>query len=204
MCGGGGGKSDKEGGCSLKSFERVSDGTEGITFSICDSSCWFEFVLSEIISTVVIGVLVVEEWGSCISEISCTISSLLKIEFVFSMITTGGSTMVTTWGTVEVSWFVGIITTVLSLGDCSSSCAEEISWLASTIGSVSKGWWTSLSKEKSMDVDTEINLMDVLTVGISYRESEDGEKDGNFTPYAIPGQVFKTTIKSDEVTEDEE
>ncbi len=61
-----------------------------------------------------------------------------------------------------------------------------------------------LSKEKSMDADTEINLMDVLTVGISYRESEDGEKDGNFTPYAIPGQVFKTTIKSDEVTEDEE
>lgn len=59
-----------------------------------------------------------------------------------------------------------------------------------------------MGKEKSIDKDIMINLMHLFDFGITYRESEDGEKDGNFTPFMNPGQVCKTIIKSDEVTED--
>lgn len=59
-----------------------------------------------------------------------------------------------------------------------------------------------MGKEKSVDKDVMINLMHLFDFGITYRDSEDGEKDGNFTPFMNPGQICKTIIKSDEVTED--
>lgn len=49
---------------------------------------------------------------------------------------------------------------------------------------------------------TEINIMDVLSMGVSYRES-DGENEGNFTPFAVPGPSFKKAIKDNEVTEED-
>lgn len=61
-----------------------------------------------------------------------------------------------------------------------------------------------LEKNKSVDTDTMVNLMNLLEMGVTYREAEDGEKSGNFTPYLQPGTILKTVIKSDELTEDEE
>lgn len=61
-----------------------------------------------------------------------------------------------------------------------------------------------LERNKSTDEDIVVNLMDLMTMGVTYRESDDGEKSGNFTPYVQPGTVLKTVIKSDEVTEDED
>lgn len=59
-----------------------------------------------------------------------------------------------------------------------------------------------LAQNKTEGEDSEINLFQLLDIGISYREGEDGEKDGNFTPYAVPGQEFKLIVKDDENTED--
>jgi len=61
-----------------------------------------------------------------------------------------------------------------------------------------------LEQNKSKDADTVINIMNLLEIGVTYRESDDGEKSGNFTPYVQPGTILKTVIKSDEFTEDEE
>lgn len=61
-----------------------------------------------------------------------------------------------------------------------------------------------LEKNKSTDEDVIVNLMNLMDIGVTYRESEDGEKTGNFTPFIQAGTIFKTIIKSDEMTEDEE
>lgn len=61
-----------------------------------------------------------------------------------------------------------------------------------------------LEQNKSKDKDIVINLLDILDMGVTYRQSGDGEKDGNFTPYLQAGQVLKTVIKSDEMSEDDE
>lgn len=61
-----------------------------------------------------------------------------------------------------------------------------------------------LEKNKSTDEDLSVNFFNLLEMGVTYRESEDSEKDGNFTPYLQPGVIMKTVIKSDEVTEDED
>ena len=61
-----------------------------------------------------------------------------------------------------------------------------------------------LEKNKSTDSDISINLMNLMEMGVTYRESDDGEKNGNFTPYIQPGTIMKTVIKSDEMTEDED
>ena len=61
-----------------------------------------------------------------------------------------------------------------------------------------------LDKNKSTDADTSINIMNLIEMGVTYRESADGEKDGNFVPFIQPGTIFKTIIKSDEMTEDDE
>jgi hypothetical protein len=60
-----------------------------------------------------------------------------------------------------------------------------------------------LNQNKSAGNDIEINLMQLLDLGISHRESDDAEKEGNFTPYARPGQEFKLLVKDDEETEAE-
>ena len=61
-----------------------------------------------------------------------------------------------------------------------------------------------LDKNKSTSSDVNINLMNLIEMGVTFRESDDGEKDGNFVPYIVPGTIFKTLIKSDEMTEDDE
>lgn len=61
-----------------------------------------------------------------------------------------------------------------------------------------------LDKNKDQNTDTVVNIMNLLEMGVTYRESDDGEKDGNFTPFIQPGTIFKTLIKSDEMTEDDE
>jgi hypothetical protein len=59
-----------------------------------------------------------------------------------------------------------------------------------------------LNKQKEEGTDVEVNLMNLMTLGISHRESEDGEKEGNFTPYLQPGQELKLLVKDDEDTEE--
>lgn len=61
-----------------------------------------------------------------------------------------------------------------------------------------------LDKNKSTSSDTILNLMNLIEMGVTYRESDEGEKDGNFVPFIQPGTIFKTVIKSDEMTEDDE
>lgn len=61
-----------------------------------------------------------------------------------------------------------------------------------------------LEQNKSKDKDIVINLLDIIDMGVTYRGSGDSEKDGNFTPFLQAGQVLKTVIKSDELTEDDE
>lgn len=61
-----------------------------------------------------------------------------------------------------------------------------------------------LDRNKSTSEDTVLNLMNLIELGVTYRESDDGEKDGNFVPFIQPGTIFKTVIKSDEMTEDDE
>lgn len=61
-----------------------------------------------------------------------------------------------------------------------------------------------LEKNKSTDEDVVVNLMNLLDMGVTYRETDEGEKTGNFTPYVQAGTILKTVIKSDEMTEEED
>lgn len=44
---------------------------------------------------------------------------------------------------------------------------------------------------KSMEEDFELDFMNLLTLGISYRANDEAEKEGNFTPYVHAGNDFK-------------
>lgn len=59
-----------------------------------------------------------------------------------------------------------------------------------------------LNKMKKAGEDVEINLMHLLDLGVTSRESDDEEKEANFTPYCTPGQEFKLAIKDDGTTEE--
>lgn len=59
-----------------------------------------------------------------------------------------------------------------------------------------------LNRNKTTGQDIEVNLMQLMDIGITYRES-DGEKEGNFTPFITPGQEFKLLVKDDDETEEE-
>jgi hypothetical protein len=59
-----------------------------------------------------------------------------------------------------------------------------------------------LNRRKKPGEDVEINLMHLLDLGITCRESDEEEKDANFTPYCTPGQEFKLAIKDDGITEE--
>jgi len=62
-----------------------------------------------------------------------------------------------------------------------------------------------LEQNRDKDSDRVVNLMNLIEMGITYRESpDDSEKGGNFTPFLQPGTILKTIIKSDELTEDED
>jgi hypothetical protein len=59
-----------------------------------------------------------------------------------------------------------------------------------------------LNEQKAAGSDIELNLMQLIDLGISYRENDEAEKEGNFTPYAAPGQEFKLLVKDDAETEE--
>jgi len=61
-----------------------------------------------------------------------------------------------------------------------------------------------LNEKKTPGEDISVNVMQLFDMGISYRENDEGEKTGNFTPYMIPGQEYKLMVKDDGETEDEE
>jgi hypothetical protein len=58
------------------------------------------------------------------------------------------------------------------------------------------------NENKAPGTDYDINLMQLIDIGISHRENEEAEKEGNYTPYARPGQEFKLLVKDDEETEE--
>lgn len=60
---------------------------------------------------------------------------------------------------------------------------------------------SNLSQQKEEGADVETNLFHLVELGITHTEV-DGEKDGNFVPYANPGQEFKLMAKADGDTED--
>lgn len=59
-----------------------------------------------------------------------------------------------------------------------------------------------VNQNKSTDSDFTLNLMQLIDLGVSYRENEDAEKEGNYTPFAAPGQEFKLLVKDDADTEE--
>lgn len=59
-----------------------------------------------------------------------------------------------------------------------------------------------VNERKSQDGEYKLNIMELFDLGVSYRAAEEGEKDGNFTPFMIPGQEFKLLIKDDSSTEE--
>lgn len=61
-----------------------------------------------------------------------------------------------------------------------------------------------LAEHKDTNVDVSIDMLGFFDMGVSYRESEDGENDGNFTPFTTPGPVFKKAIKDNDLTEDDD
>lgn len=62
-----------------------------------------------------------------------------------------------------------------------------------------------LAENKSTEHDVSIDLFGWMDAGVTYRASDDdSECDGNFTPYVVPGPVFKRTIKDNDITEGEE
>lgn len=62
-----------------------------------------------------------------------------------------------------------------------------------------------LERNRDKDRDVIVNLMNMIEMGITYRESpDDSEKSGNFTPFVQAGTTLKTIIKSDDLTEGED
>lgn len=59
-----------------------------------------------------------------------------------------------------------------------------------------------LNTEKSVGNDVKVNILDSVTLGITHRDNEDAEKEGNFVPYALPGIDFKMMVKDDGETEE--
>lgn len=59
-----------------------------------------------------------------------------------------------------------------------------------------------LNENKTTDENVILNMFDIFNFGVAYRESDDGEKDGNFVPYLEPRPALKTMFKSDEDTEE--
>lgn len=60
-----------------------------------------------------------------------------------------------------------------------------------------------LNENKNAGNDITLNLMQLFDMGISFRDNEDAEKEGNYTPFLVPGQEFKLLVKNDEDTEEE-
>lgn len=59
-----------------------------------------------------------------------------------------------------------------------------------------------VNEHKAAGTDFELNLMQLLDIGVSHRENDEAEKEGNYTPYARPGQEFKLLVKDDNDTEE--
>lgn len=56
---------------------------------------------------------------------------------------------------------------------------------------------------KSEDEDVIINFMELFDIGISYRKNDEAEKEGNFTPFLVPGREMKLLAKDDAITEED-
>lgn len=65
-----------------------------------------------------------------------------------------------------------------------------------------RGMIDHLNQNKTPGRDVEINVLDLFDIGIAYRENEEAEKEGNFTPFMRPGQEFKLLVKDDDQTEE--
>jgi hypothetical protein len=59
-----------------------------------------------------------------------------------------------------------------------------------------------VNENKAAGTDYELNLMQLIDLGVSHRSNEEAEKEGNYTPYTRPGQEFKLLVKDDEDTEE--
>jgi hypothetical protein len=59
-----------------------------------------------------------------------------------------------------------------------------------------------INEHKAAGTDYELNLMQLIDLGVSHRENDEAEKEGNYTPYARPGQEFKLLVKDDDDTEE--
>lgn len=59
-----------------------------------------------------------------------------------------------------------------------------------------------VNENKAPGTDFSINLMQLIDLGVTHRENDEAEKEGNYTPYAAPGQEFKLLVKDDDETEE--
>ena len=60
-----------------------------------------------------------------------------------------------------------------------------------------------LKERANVDENVMVNMYGLYMMGVTYRPSDDGEKEGNFTPYFEPTPKMKTFFKSDDDTENE-
>jgi hypothetical protein len=60
-----------------------------------------------------------------------------------------------------------------------------------------------VNERKAPGTDYSVNLMQLFEIGINHRVTEDGEKEGNYVPFLVPGQEFKLMVKDDSETEQE-
>lgn len=59
-----------------------------------------------------------------------------------------------------------------------------------------------VNERKAPGTDYSLNILQLFELGVSHRETEEGEKEGNYTPFIIPGPEFKIIVKDDSETEE--
>lgn len=55
---------------------------------------------------------------------------------------------------------------------------------------------------KTPGEDAHLDLLQLIEIGITERNNDEAEKDGNLTPYVTPGKEMKLLVKSDDETEE--
>lgn len=59
-----------------------------------------------------------------------------------------------------------------------------------------------LRRNKPEDGNLQLNILDHFTVGLTQRDNEEAEKEGNIVPYVLPGVNMKIACKNDDETEE--
>lgn len=62
----------------------------------------------------------------------------------------------------------------------------------------------SVSAKKSSGSENELDVMGLFVLGVTYRENEEAEKEGNYTPYIKPSTQFELLVNEGKIVEPKE